>query len=275
MKMLCLDGGGVFGKAQSKILADANCWDKWDCFVGTSIGSAIAAAGALGLHNRVSPVFFDEWMPKVFHRSCLRRFVPFVSKYPDDGLNKALQTVFGTAQMGDVKKPLFVTAADIGGRTLRVFDSTDFDDARLLMWEVIRSATAAETYFDPWKGNADGGVFANNPSMVGVAAASRVLRVPIPEIELLSIGTGKSTKDGQREPRSMIQWGLWLVNALLRGASDDTHDYFVRSLPIKNCVRIQFLREPEWEMDSPEDMNAAMVEWDSEITVVTPVVRGF
>lgn len=275
MKILSLDGGGVFGKAQSKVLSDACCWDKFDCFVGTSIGSSISAAAALGLPGLVTPQFFDQWMPRVFHRSWFRKFVPFTSKYPDDGLNESLQLIFGTAQMGDVKKPLFVTAADIGGRTLKVFDSTDFDDARLSMWEVIRTATAAETYFNSWKGYADGGVFANNPSMVGVAAASRVLKVQIPEIEMLSIGTGKSTTDGQREPRSMLQWGFWLVKALLRGASDDMHDYFVRSLPLKNYVRVQFLRDPDWQMDSPEDMDKAMAKWANDIAAGTAIVKGF
>jgi len=198
-----------------------------------------------------------------------------VSKYPDDGLNEALQSIFGTYRMGDVKKPLFITAANIGENTLKVFDSTNFDDARLMVWVVVRTAAAAETYFDPWKGCADGGVFANNPSMVGVAAASRVLKVPIPEIEVLSIGTGKSTSDGQREPRSMLQWGFWLVKALLRGASDDMHDYFVRSLPLKNYVRVQFLRDPDWEMDSPADMDKAMAKWANEIQTATTIVRGF
>jgi patatin-like phospholipase/acyl hydrolase len=275
MKMLSLDGGGAFGKVQAKILVDANCYEKFDAFAGTSIGSAISAAIALGMYSKADPTFFDEWMPKIFHRSWIRGFVPFVSKYPDTGLNEALQNFFGSALMGDVKKPLFITAADIGRRTIKVFDSTSFDDSRLPMWEVVRTATAAETYFNPWKGMADGGVFANNPSMVGVAAATRVLKVPLSDLEVLSIGTGRSTKDGQREPRSLLQWGKWLVNALLNGASDDMHDYFVRSMPLKNYVRIQFLRDEDWSMDSVADMNAAMVKWAPDISLATCVVKGF
>ena len=275
MKAVALDGGGVFGKAQSKILTDANCYEKFGCFVGTSIGSAISAAAALGIPDLVTPQFFDKWMPKVFHRNWLRKFNPFVSGYPDDGLNEALQYVFGTANMGDVKKPLFVTGINIGEETLKVFDSTDFDDARIPMWEVIRSATAAETYFNPWSGDADGGLFVNNPSMICVSAMSRVLKVPISEMEILSIGTGRSTKGGHREPHSKIQWGFWLVPAFLKGASDDMHDYFVRSLPVKNYVRIQFLRETGWEMDNPKDMDKAMVKWANDISLATTVVKGF
>ena len=276
MKALCLDGGGVFGKAQAQMLKDADCCGKFDCFVGTSIGSAQAAAIAMGYQDKAGPEFFDDRMASVFESSAWRKLLKlFVSKYSDAGLNDALQSVFGGARMGDVKKPLFVTAADIGSRTLRVFDSTDFNDARLPLWEVVRMATAAETFFDPWKGMADGGVFANNPSMVGVAASSRVLKVPLAELEVLSIGTGRSTKDGQREPRSLVQWGRWLVPALLQGASDDMHDYFVRSMPIKSYVRIQFLRDDDWEMDSPADMQKAMAKWASDMMRAVPVIRGF
>jgi len=276
MKMLMLDGGGVFGKAQAKILSDANCSDKFDAYAGTSIGSALVAACSLGLQDKVGPDFFDWWMPRVFKRRWFGRLVSlFGPKYSDSGLNNALQFVFGSALMGDAKKPLFVTAADIGRRTLKVYDSTNFDDSRLPMWEVIRTATAAETYFPPWKGLADGGVFANNPSMVGVAAAARVLRMPLSSMEVLSIGTGRSTKEGHGEPRSEVQWGGWLVEALLDGASDDMHDYFVRSMPLKNYVRVQFLRGGDWEMDSVVDMDKAMDRWACEIALSVSVVRGF
>jgi patatin-like phospholipase/acyl hydrolase len=219
--------------------------------------------------------FFDDWMDKVFHRRWYRALNPFVSKYPDDGLNEALQALLGNALMGDAKKPLFVTAVDVGGKTLKVFSSLDFDDSRLPMWDVVRRATAAETYFPSWKGYADGGVFANNPAMVAVAAAVRVMKVPVGDMEVLSIGTGRSPNGGQANPKSLLQWGEWLVPALLNGAAEDMHDYFVRSLPLRNYVRVQFLRDAEWRMDSPEDMDEAMVKWGPDIAANVPVVRGF
>lgn len=275
MKILSLDGGGVFGKAQAKILNDAQCWDKWGCFVGTSIGSVIASAAALGLQDKVSPSFFDGWMPKVFDRSWFRKFNPFVSKYPDDGLCKALQTVFGTALMGDAKRPLFVTAADIGRKTLKVFSSVDFDDARMPMWEVARSATAAETYFDVWKGLADGGVYANNPSMVAIAAVARVLGVRVEDMEVMSLGTGKSLDSGDVVPRGILQWAEWLIPAMLNGAANDMHDYFVRSLPLRNYFRVQFIRDSGWSLDSVEAMDDAMTKWAPEIVAATNMVKRF
>ena len=36
MKILCLDGGGVFGDLQADVLSGVDALDKFDCFVGTS-----------------------------------------------------------------------------------------------------------------------------------------------------------------------------------------------------------------------------------------------
>jgi patatin-like phospholipase/acyl hydrolase len=202
MKILALDGGGVFGFAQAEIMSKAMCSDKFDCFVGTSIGSAIAAA--LATNRVVNRQFFDEWMPKIFERSFLRRLNPLVSKYPTVEIINALQSVFGGTLLGNAKKPLFVTAANLAAKRLKVFYSGDPSDSGLLLWQVIRSATAAETYFEPYCGYADGGVFANNPSAVGIAAACKVLGAEVEDIELLSIGAGNRPQNSGSIPRTLI-----------------------------------------------------------------------
>ena len=187
LKMLILDGGGVFGRIQSRIMLEANCFDKFDAFAGTSIGSTLALAYALGIPNMVTPEFFDKWMYQIFNTTWFRKINLFQSKYPDTGLNMALREVFGSATLGDVKKPVFITAADIGQKNLKVFSSQCFDDRGWAAWEVGRCATAAETYFPSWKGFADGGIYANNPSMVGLAAAVRVLGCKMEDLEILLV----------------------------------------------------------------------------------------
>ncbi len=271
MKMLALEGGGVYGDLQAFVLRNVDALDKFDCFVGTSIGSAILAAISLGMQDKVTTNFFHEKMPIIFSGS-LRRYWPFNSKYSDEGLNNTLQDIFGGYFLKDAKKPLFVTAANVGARTLKVFNSTENG---WLMWEVIRCATAAETYFPSWKGYADGGVFANNPSMVGVAAAVKILGVKIEDIELLSIGTGDRTGGGSRGPKSIFKWGIWLVNALLDGASDKMHDYFVRSMPIKRYVRLQFPCRSGWKMDSPADMLIAETVLKDDLERAAKIVEAF
>lgn len=273
MKILCLDGGGVFGIGQAMVLNKVNAFEKFDCFVGTSIGSAAAMALALGMGNKVSPEFFHNWMPTIFKKSYLRYYWPFNSKYNDDGLNKALKELLRGSMMSDVQKPLFITSANVGSKTLKVFSSET--DKGWMAWEIVRCATAAETYFPSWKGFADGGVFANNPSMVGVAAACRVLDQKIEDIELLSIGTGDRTQGKSVAPTSVFGWGSWLIGALLDGASDKMHDYFVRSMPLKKYERIQFAGNSSWKMDSPADMLKAEAAWRIDAMRAVKIVENF
>lgn len=274
MKILVLDGGGVFGRVQSHILSEAKCFDKFDAFVGTSIGAAQAMAFALGQYDKVTPAFFDEWMAKVFKPSFLRKINIFRSKYSDEGLNFALRTVFDSFTIGDVKKPVFITAADVGRKTLKVFSSCNFDDVSWPAWEVCRCATAAETYFPPWKGFADGGIYANNPSMVALAAAVRVLQVKMEDIEILSIGTGETCNSG-KPPKGRLTTAIWILEAMLNGASDKMHDYFVRSLPIKKYTRINFVCDPGWDMDDPKVMYKAQHKWAIEIEEAIKTVQAF
>lgn len=273
MKILCLDGGGVFGIGQAMILSKIDALEKFDCFVGTSIGSAIAMATVLGQSNQVSPEFFHKWMPVIFKKSLLRYYWPFNSKYNGDGLDKALKELFRGATMADVQKPLFVTSANVGSKTLKVFSSES--DKGWMAWEVVRSATSAETYFPSWKGFADGGVFANNPSMVGIAAASKVLGVDIADMEVLSIGTGDRTVGTSKSPSSVFGWGEWLIGAMLDGASDKMHDYFARSMPLKRYERIQFAGNGDWKMDSVEDMLKAEAAWRTDVIKAVKIVENF
>ena len=274
MKLLALDGGGVFGRIQSRILAEANCFDKFDAFVGTSIGAPQVLAISLGKQSLVRPEFFDKWMTQIFYRSWLRKTNPFMVKYDDKGLNAALQAIFGSSMLGDAKKPVFITAADIGQKTLKVFSSQSFDDKGWLAWEVCRAATAAETYFPAWKGYADGGIYANNPSMVGLAAVVRVLGAKMEDVEILSIGTGESSTS-VRPPSSRLGVAVWVLQAMLNGASDKMHDYFVKSLPVKKYTRIQFAADPKWEMDEPKNMYYAERRWIMEIQAAIQTVKNF
>jgi len=274
MKILALDGGGVFGFAQAEIMARAECIDKFDCFVGTSIGSAVATGLALGKYDELGGSFFDEWMPRVFDQSILRTMNIFTTKYSDRGLNDALQYVFRGDLFGQAKKPLFVTAVNVSARDLKVFYSGDSRDGNILAWKVVRYATAAETFFKPMDGYADGGVFVNNPVMVAIAAANRVLKVPLEEIEILAIGTGESSgRDGI--PRWRLGWGSWLINAMLDGASNSMHNYFAKSLPIKRFQKIEFVRKPCWRMDDTFSMLEAQLKWKHDIEDAVKIVKEF
>jgi patatin-like phospholipase/acyl hydrolase len=273
MKILCLDGGGVFGFAQARIMSEIENIDKFDGFAGTSIGSAIAASLTLGI--KIDQHFFDTWMPQIFKNSIWDKLNIFKPKYKDIVLNKVLQDTFKDYKMGDAKKSLSVTSANIVQGRLKVFESTDPKDSTLPMWEVIRSAVAGETYFAPWKDFADGGVFANNPSMVAIASLNRKLGVPIEEIELLSIGTGDRSKSTYFVPGNLFTWGAWLIQSSLTGSASSMHEYFTTCMPLKKYTRIQFPGRPNWKLDDVKAMKIAEKEWEADIVKAIDVVRNF
>jgi patatin-like phospholipase/acyl hydrolase len=276
MKGLALDGGGSFGIGQARILEKVDT-SKFDFFIGTSIGAANAAACAME-SNANLPEFFHDSMPKIFDGHWWRKYKPVAPRYGDKELNKALMDAFGGLKLGDAKKPLFITAVGIGTKQLKVYDSQDPSDSTMQLWEVVRSATAAETYFLPWKGHADGGIMANNPSMVGVAAACHKLGCDMSDIELCSIGTGADTtneRPNRLRMHSLLSWGLWVISALLDGGASTMHEYFVRSLPLKKYTRIEFIKDSEWKMDNPKDMLSAEVAWEDDIQDAIETVSKF
>jgi len=274
-KGLVLDGGGVFGIGQAHILSQVDT-SKFDFFVGTSIGSAICATLASGRTGHVLPGFFHSEMPKIFKYDLKYRYNIFNPKYSDKALNNALISLLDGDLLGNVCKPLFVTAANLSTNELKVFSSMNTEDQGWQLWEVVRAATAAETYFAPWKGYADGGVFANNPSMVAIASACRTLEYDIRDIQLCSIGTGVGSYNySPKKDFSIFTWGAWLLKTLLQGSSNSMHGYFARSLPINKYTRIQFVRKVGWKMDSPGDMFRAEEYWKDDIKRGVETVNEF
>lgn len=174
--------------------------------------------------------------------------------------------------------PLFITAADLNRRQLKVFSSLDSEDGALPLWEVIRMAVAAETYFLPWKGYADGGIFANNPAMVAIAAADESMGVTPGDVELCSIGTGdtcKNTSVGSTKNWSYVRWGLFIIQSQLSGAANSMHDFFVRRLRLKKYLRIQFERDADWDMDNPDVVTKALTKWSADIVSGVNKVNNF
>ncbi len=67
----------------------------------------------------------------------------------------------------------------------------------------------------------DGGVWANNPTLVGFTEAVSLLKVPLPDIRILSIGTSWELKQRSDELDHAGKWG-WkseLVDIMFRGQS--------------------------------------------------------
>jgi uncharacterized protein len=271
-KFLFIDGGGVFGIGPCMAIHLASGLDKLSGVGGTSIGSVLAAQIAIGQYP--SPEFFHNWMPKIFQHRRLGSPV-FRTYHGDKYLNEALRSLFGGTTMCETKIPYFCTAVDMGDMNLKVFSSRNDDDATWPLWEATRASCSAPTFFPSWRGMADGGLFANNATMVGCAWAKKVVGCPFEEMDVFAIGCG-DVPSPMGQPRNAI-WSVapWILQACLGGASNRMHDYFARSLPLRSYVRMNFAREPNWKMDNVESMKAAETKWVQSVMDVSKAMSAF
>jgi patatin-like phospholipase/acyl hydrolase len=276
---LALDGGGVFGIGQAAILAETDL-SKFDCIGGTSIGSAIACLLAQGVSQDNLVSMFQNLAPRAFSAPLKRAKFLLTPKYDDKPLNEVLQdTIKGT--FGDLGKniPLFVVGAQLDERRLKVFYSGDDDDARMPAWEVCRASVAAETYFLPWKGYGDGGIYATNPAAILAAGMMSELHTKSTKVRIASIGTGVAAENSGIASTNWwptLKWGTYILDTLLGGGSASMHDYLVRNMvKPENYLRIQFRREEDWKMDSADDMNEALKVWAPDIAAGIKALESF
>jgi patatin-like phospholipase/acyl hydrolase len=156
------------------------------------------------------------------------------SKYSGRPLAKALQRVFGDSRMIDSRKRLVIPAYNLDTGKVHIFKTRHHSklnrDWRIPMWEVAMATTAAPTYLPAFQLTddrarlVDGGVWANNPVVLGIAEAVSMLAVPLSAIRILSLGTTSTT--ARHAPRldhgGVLQWLTQnsVVDVLLRGQSE-------------------------------------------------------
>jgi predicted acylesterase/phospholipase RssA len=225
-KILSLDGGGYKGLYTASVLAEIEAFNKpiaqhFDLICGTSIGGLIALSLAAGRPAAEIKRFFLDWGERIFprgsHLQQLRRSAGQFfgrGKYLDDDLRAALESVLGDARMSDANSYLCIPTLNLPTLSPWVF-KTDHDaeltrDSNFLMRDVARATSAAPTYFPvaeidglPGRQFCDGGLWANNPTLVGLVEAFRFFVGAdrrYAAVRVLSIGTVDDCK-----PRSVTR----------------------------------------------------------------------
>ncbi len=236
-QILSLDGGGIRGVFSAALLThfeehlNINITDHFDLIVGTSTGGIIALGLGLGMRpkeilefytsngNNIFPSLLPPWVrrlpfakyfdPLDWH-SVLRR------KYSTEPLKNALQIAFQGKSLGHSSKRLAICAYNIDVEQVKLFKTAHhprfMTDYKVPAWQTALATSAAPTYFSAFQRNGrnliDGGVWANDPIMVGLTEALGVLNQPQDSIRILSIGT----LDEISGPRPWLNWGgkaLW------------------------------------------------------------------
>jgi uncharacterized protein len=223
MKMLCIDGGGIRGVFAIAILQALEneykqpVGDLFDVVAGTSTGSIIATSVSLNKGMEEVLERYKTYGEKIFVRQA--KVGIFKSVYSDQYLRRLLKKSFGELTLADIEKPLLIPAVDITHGNPFIhrsnYGNRENDDLSIKIWDAVLSSCSAPVYFPPNNVknkylSIDGGLWANNPSLVCVTEALQFFKKSLNDIKILSIGTGQQkidfTIDSQR------YWGIkqWL-----------------------------------------------------------------
>jgi len=222
LKILCIDGGGirgVFAIAILKAMEDEyqqKISSHFDLIAGTSTGSIIAAAIALNTEMAALLEQYLKYGKKIFLREA--KVGLFKSVYSDRHLRRLLKKSFGEMELSEVSKPLLIPTVDLTHGKPYVHRSkgpSEMNDVSIKLWDAVLSSCSAPVYFPPNNiGNKylsiDGGLWANNPSLVSLTDALHYYHGSLESTNILSIGTGKQNIDFSIDDEKY--WGIkqWL-----------------------------------------------------------------
>lgn len=260
--VLSLDGGGIRGLFSAAVLAKLEedqgirIVDHFDLIVGTSTGGIIALALGMGITPRELVQFYLDHGLSIFPQAkgrCGRwaRFFRCIRerRYCGRPLEAALRGVLEERTLGESTKRLVIPSYNLGKDEVRLFKTPHHPrlrrDWRLPAWQVGMATAAAPTFFPVWKGTEgmrliDGGVWANNPTLVGIVEAHRTLGAPIAQIRVCSLGTFNSV---ELRHDTLDDGGLWAwrksaIDVVMRGQSRGTDNLAALILGRERVYRI-------------------------------------
>ncbi len=277
-KVLSIDGGGIKGLYSARILEHFedrfNCHltDYFDLICGTSTGGLIALGLSLNIPVGLISNLYYKRGKQIFPQrnsflSSLRQIF-LKSKYDNSELRRALEEIFGEQTLANSRCLLCIPAFSLtdGRPFIFKYDHSEGNlcrDSKTKYVDIALATSAAPAYLpivtiDTYdhKQFIDGGIYANNPTLVGVVEALRYF-----------VGNGKRFKKlkvmsfGSLEPnsgrrfvtkhhRSVIDWNKDLITTFFEGQAYLT-SYFVETLAHHCDSPFDYVRIPGASL-SPE-----------------------
>ena len=268
-KILSIDGGGIRGLIPAKILAeleqelisknpDFKLHEEFDLICGTSTGAILAIGIALGIpaielvdfYKVHAKEIFPKWYFKILPQGAR---VLATSIYSNKKLRQKLKDAYTKANdkrvplLNDLKTNVCIPCFNGNMCEINVLKTKHHQDYtrdyKLPAHEVALSSASAPVYFPPHtfsyenefgKGTnvnmIDGGIFANNPALIGILEATDKLGKIFSEIKVLSLGTGKGKQIIKRtwSPKNFWYWFVpkpRLLEMILDSQSQITDQY--------------------------------------------------
>jgi patatin-like phospholipase/acyl hydrolase len=307
-KILSIDGGGIRGVIPCKILefiesqTGGSLADQFDLLAGTSTGGIISlglstrkpdshetytASEMLQLYRENGRAIFQKRKRDLLSRlGSLLNFTEQLTANPYESANieNILTKYFDERKLSEVNTDVLVTTYDIevgkpfyfSSRLAKHNHSAD-NKEDFLIKEIARSTSAAPTYFEPSlvQGSpgdelvfVDGGVFANNPSILAYAEAKELHKLSAPKAFLpvvqssdddlpfymLSLGTGTSPKSISGKDAVKWRTAEWLnpllSSVFMQSVAESTHYTMQHLLPPYTDGSLRYQR---FNMNIPEE----------------------
>ncbi len=266
-KILSIYCGGIKGLFSAHVLAKfeevykTNISDHFDLICGTSTGGIIALGISLKIPMSQICDFYTKYGADIFNEKCkitkfgrlklLYNQIVGKGKYNSDKLKSALTEVFGTRTLSESNNLLCIPAYNIISAQPRVFKK-DFgiltEDDKKLYVDVALATAAAPTYF-PVKDISgekyiDGGVWANNPALVGLTEYIFKFKDTYDGVEILSISSMEvPTGEVPSNPldRSFLHWKDTLFDTFTTGQSY-FNNFFMTQLEKSSIIPMSYKR---------------------------------
>ncbi len=296
-KILSIDGGGIKGLYSSTILEhleekySCSISDHFDMLCGTSTGGLIALALSLGIPAKTVSEFYMNKGKRIFP------YIPFFNslkqvvwggKFSDKKLKQSLVEIFGEKKLGESKNLLCIPSYTYTDARPLVFKFDHKEkgldrDNKAKYVDVALATSAAPTYFPlceidyyDKKQYIDGGVWANNPTLVGLIEALSYFvgngkefdNIKLLSISSLTLSGGKPI--GLSRKRSFVRWRSDLFDVFNTGQSFFTH-YFMDKIKELDNVSIDYVRIPSAIISSEQER---LVKMDKATSNALYFIRG-
>lgn len=297
-KILTIDGGGIKGLYSSTILEhfeekfEINISDYFDMICGTSTGGLIALALSLKIPTKeISEIYLkngSKIFPKANKKIAFLKQVLGSGKFSDIPLKEVLTDVFNDRKLIESNNLLCIPSYSITDARPWVFkyDHKEGDlgrDNKAKYVDVALATSAAPTYFPmaeieyyDSKQFIDGGVWANNPTLVGLIEAltyyvgkgKEFKKIKILSLSSLTSTGGKPT--GLKRARGFKDWREDLFETSLNGQSYFSN-YFMSKVKDISEVEVEYIRIPSANISSEQE---GLVKLDVATKDALNLIRG-
>lgn len=273
-RILSIDGGGILGLLPSLVLAELEdrflggepIGKHFDLITGTSTGGIIALGLGQGLSAReISKIYLERghiifpqgnkmmrWLRRV------RQSVVYA--YDRNVLENELRRVFQAKVLSTSQIPLCIPAFEGRYGEPYIFKTPHHPDYKRdqhdRLVDIGMSTAAAPTFFAALKRDGytfiDGGVWANNPIMVGLVDVLTCFDINRRQVKILSLGTGQTRfRAGRRlSLGGRLFWAKGFYKSAMRAQSHNALGQAYLLVGKDQVVRLDAPEASTWlEMD--------------------------